>query len=285
VPRSELKQPGVKNVSTNQPCALITGAGQGLGRAIAEYFHDNDYHVVATDYDVKLLADLDGENGYTVAALDVTSDDAADEVAATIEKDIGHLEVLVNNAGIMSFYPVCEAPTELTVNTFNINTFGPLRTIRACLDLLIESEGRIVNVSSESAPFRSPFGSYASSKMALEALSEVMRRELRLFGVHLALVRPGAIKTDLFEEIHHIKNEVENSRFEDSFRKFAKGVAKRGPKNASAPSEVAAVVYKAATDKDKKVMYEINNQIALKVLDYLPSKTVDAILTASLGRS
>ena len=272
-------------MSTDQPCVLVTGAGRGLGRAIAEFFHDNDCHVVATDYDVDLLSDLADKDGYTVAALDVTSDEAADAVAAMIADDIGHLEVLVNNAGINSFYPVCEAPTELTVNTFNINTFGPVRMIRACLDLLEESQGRIVNISSESAPLRSPFGSYASSKMALEALSDAMRRELRLLGVHLAFVRPGAIKTELYDDIHDLKNEIENSRFEQFFKRFAKGVAKRAPKNPSAPEEVAAVVYEAATDPAEKTMYEINNNLAIKIASYLPTKMLDKLLTDELGRN
>jgi NAD(P)-dependent dehydrogenase (short-subunit alcohol dehydrogenase family) len=271
-------------VSAEQPCALVTGAGRGLGRAIAETFHDEGYQVVATDYDVDLLADLAGEEGYTVAVLDVTSDENADEVAAMIAKDIGHLEVLVNNAGIMSFYPVCEAPTELTVNTFDINTFGPVRTIRACLDLLEDSQGRIVNISSESAPLRSPFQSYASSKMALEALSDAMRRELSLLGVHLALVRPGAIQTELYEEVHHVTNEIENSRFENFFKRFAKGVARRAPQNPSTPAEVAAVVYEAATDADEKPMYEINNSLAIKIAGYLPTRMLDKLLTTELGR-
>jgi NAD(P)-dependent dehydrogenase (short-subunit alcohol dehydrogenase family) len=139
---------------------LVTGAGRGLGRAIANLFHDNGYHVVATDYDEGLLADLAGQDGYTTSALDVTRDEAADNVAAMIKADIGHLDVIV------------------TVNAFEINTFGALRTIRACLDLLIESKGRVVNISSESAPLRTPFQSYASSKMALEALTDAMRREV-----------------------------------------------------------------------------------------------------------
>ena len=205
----------------------------GSGRAIANTFHDNGYHVVVTDYDEGLLADLAGKDGYTTAALDVTSDEAADDVATMIKADIGRLDVIVNNAGINAFYPVCEAPTQMTVNAFNINTFGALRTIRACLDLLIESKGRVVNISSESAPLRTPFQSYASSKMALEALSDAMRRELSLVGVHLAIVRPGAIKTELFDDIHNLKNAVDNSRFDKFFGRFAKGVAKRVPKNPS----------------------------------------------------
>jgi len=270
-------------VPIDKPCVLVTGAGRGLGRAIAERFYKNGYHVVATDYDAGLLSDLDGQEGYTIAALDVTNDEAADAVATMIDDKLGRLDVLVNNAGINSFYPVCEAPTPMTVNTFNINTFGPLRTIRACLDLLTESTGRIVNVSSESAPLRTPFQSYASSKMALEALSDAMRRELTLMGVHLALVRPGAIKTELFDDIHHLQNAVENSRFERFFGRFAKGVARRVPKNPSPPEDVAAVVYEAATDTKKKVLYRINNDLTLRILSRLPSKLLDKLLTGDLN--
>jgi len=269
-------------MSLDKPCVLVTGAGRGLGRAIATHFHDNGYHVVATDYDVGLLPDLANNDGFTVAALDVTSDEAADAVATMIRTELGRLDVVVNNAGVNAFYPVCEAPTEMTVNTFQINTFGPLRTIRACIDLLIESKGRVVNVSSESAPLRTPFQSYASSKMALEALSDAMRRELQLMGVHIALVRPGAIKTELFDEVHNLKNAVANSRFDRFFGRYAAAVARRVPKNPSTPAEVAEVVYEAATDPKKKVLYKINNNFALRVLGRLPARLVDKILGGDL---
>ncbi len=272
-------------MSTDKPSVLVTGAGRGLGRAIAECFRDNGYHVVATDYDISLLSDLEDREHFTTAALDVSNDEAADAVAAMIQADLGRLDVIVNNAGINAFYPVCEAPTPMTVNTFNINTFGPLRTIRACLDLLIESKGRIVNVSSESAPLRTPFQSYASSKMALEALSDAMRRELRLVGVHLALVRPGAIKTELFDEIHNLRNAVDNSYFDRFFERFAAGVAKRVPKSPSTPGEVAAVVFQAATDPKKKVMYKINNDFTLRLLSRLPAKFLDKLLTSEIGKN
>jgi len=265
----------------DNPCVLVTGAGRGLGRAIANTFHDNGYHIVATDYDVGLFSDLEGSDGYTITALDVTSDEAANDVAAKIKAELGRLDVIVNNAGINAFYPVCEAPTKMTVDAFQINTFGALRTIRACLDLLLESKGRVVNISSESAPLRTPFQCYASSKMALEALTDAMRRELLPKGVHIALVRPGAIKTEMFGEIAHLKNAVENSRFESDFGQFAKGVEKRVPKHPSPPADVAAVVFKAATDPKKKVLYKINNDFALAVLSRLPAKFLDKLLVAS----
>jgi short-subunit dehydrogenase len=117
--------------------------------------------------------------------------------------------------------------------------------------------------------------------MALEALTDAMRRELLPKGVHIAIVRPGAIKTEMFGAIAHLKNAVENSRFDSDFGQFAKGVAKRVPKHPSPPEDVAAVVYKAATDPKKKVLYKINNDFALAVLSRLPTKFLDKLLVAN----
>ncbi len=93
---------------------------------------------------------------------DVSDIDAAAEVAALIRKHCGRLDVIVNNAGVNSFYPVCEAPPQRTIDGFMVNTFGALIVSQACLDLLIESRGRIINIASESSPFRPPFQIYQS---------------------------------------------------------------------------------------------------------------------------
>jgi NAD(P)-dependent dehydrogenase (short-subunit alcohol dehydrogenase family) len=97
---------------TDAPCALVTGAGRGLGRATAETFHAEGYRVVATDQDADLLKDLEGTPRYLTARHDVSDIDAAAEVAALIRERCGRLDVVVNNAGVNSFYPVCEAPPQ-----------------------------------------------------------------------------------------------------------------------------------------------------------------------------
>jgi len=265
------------------PCALVTGAGRGLGRAIAEAFHARGYLVVATDFDVALLKDLEGAPRYLVAQHDVADIEAAASVAALIRERVGRLDVIVNNAGVNSFYPVCEAPPQRTIDGFMINTFGALIVSQACLDLLIESRGRIVNIASESSPFRPPFQIYQSTKMALECLSDVMRRELQFFGVHVAIIRPGAIRTELTEGAKRVEVDAPGSRFEPLFPKLRDMVARGMPKHMSEPAEVAAVVYRAATDPKKRVMYRINNDPKQRLALLLPKKWIDRLLLRMLG--
>jgi NAD(P)-dependent dehydrogenase (short-subunit alcohol dehydrogenase family) len=265
------------------PCVLVTGAGRGLGRAIAEAFHTKGYFVVATDYDADLLKDLAGAPRYLTARHDVRDIDQAAEVAALIRERCGRLDVIVNNAGVNSFYPVCEAPPQRTIDAFMVNTFGALIVSQACLDLLIESHGRIINIASESSPFRPPFQIYQSTKMALECLSDVMRRELQLFGVHVAIIRPGAIQTELIEGARRVEIQAEGSRFEPYFPKLREMVARGMPAKVSDPEQVADVVYRAATDPKKKVMYRINNDLKQRLVLLVPKRLVDRLLLRMLG--
>jgi NAD(P)-dependent dehydrogenase (short-subunit alcohol dehydrogenase family) len=269
-------------MSTDRPCALVTGAGRGLGRAIANRFREEGYIVVATDFDETLLSDLQDVDGYLTCQQDVSDPERAIEVAKLIESEVGRLDVIVNNAGINPFYPVCEAPPQRTIQGFMVNTFGALIVSQACLDLLIASRGRVVNIASESSPFRAPFQIYQSSKMALECLSDVMRRELMLFDVHVAIIRPGAIDTNLIEETRIVPIDVKESRFEPFFPRLREMITKRLPTRLSQPSDVAAVVYKAATDPKKKVMYRINNDPIQKLLPLLPAKLVDRAILKQL---
>ncbi len=270
-------------MSSDLPCVLVTGAGRGLGRAIANAFHAKGYQVVATDFDQSLLADLEGVERFLPLQHDVSSVERGPEIAAIVRERFGRLDVIVNNAGINPFFPLCEAPPARTIQGFMVNTFGALITTQACLDLLIESRGRVVNIASESSPFRPPFQLYQSSKMALECLSDVLRRELMLFDVHVAIIRPGAIQTALLDDLDEVPIDLPESRFEPWFERLRAMIRERAPKRRSEPSEVAALVVHAATDPKRKVLYRINNEWIQRLLPRLPAKLVDRVLLRQLG--
>jgi NAD(P)-dependent dehydrogenase (short-subunit alcohol dehydrogenase family) len=147
---------------------------------------------------------------------------------------------------------------------------------------LIESRGCIVNIASESSPFRAPFQIYQSTKMALKCLSDVMRRDLVLFDVHVATIRPGAIDTNLIKETMLVPIEVKASRFERFFPRLREMIRKPVPKRLSQPSEMAAVVYKAATDPKRKVMYRIDNDPIQRIVPWFPAKLVDRLISRQL---
>ena len=256
-----------------RPVVLVTGAGRGLGRAVCERFRADGYVVVATDREPSLLADLD--EGYVTSALDVTDPAAIDAVVRRITDELGRLDVVVNNAGVIAYFPVAEMDPDAVIRHFEINAFGALRVVHACLDLLVESRGRVVNVTSESYRLRTPFQIYQSTKLALEGISDVLRRELAVLGVHVATVRPGAIATELFHAMDTIENPVPDGRLAGPFASFVRGLAKNKPTSVSTPAEVAAVVHRAATDPRRRPHYEINNMRALKVAAALPPRMVD----------
>jgi NAD(P)-dependent dehydrogenase (short-subunit alcohol dehydrogenase family) len=177
--------------------ALVTGAGRGLGRAVALELARRGFEVLATMRDVRageaLLAAAGPEaKRIRVAPLDVTK-------PATLALP-ERLRVLVNNAGIETAYlPAEYAPLEAWRSVFETNVFGLAElTRRAIPALRAGGGGVIVNVTSASLLFPMPFYAiYRASKAAVQALGESLAAELRPFGIRVLEVLPGPVETDL----------------------------------------------------------------------------------------
>jgi NAD(P)-dependent dehydrogenase (short-subunit alcohol dehydrogenase family) len=131
--------------------------------------------------------------------MDVDSDRSVADCFAGIYDQGGHIDVLVNNAGIERHGSVEELPLSAFRETMETNYFGAIRCIQQVLPWMRESRsGCIINVSSVAGKISaSPFAPYAASKFALEALSEALAGELKPFGVRVAIVQPGIIETPM----------------------------------------------------------------------------------------
>jgi NAD(P)-dependent dehydrogenase (short-subunit alcohol dehydrogenase family) len=166
---------------------LITGCSSGIGRATAVEMSGRGHEVIATARRLEALADLEVS---LRLQLDVT-DDAS--VRAAVEA-AGGVDVLVNNAGYNAWGPTEIVPFDLIADVMDTTYFGSLRMIRAVLPhMRTRRSGHIVNVSSVSGRVCGTLlGPYCAAKHALEAISEVLRLELRPFGVEVTLVEPGA---------------------------------------------------------------------------------------------
>ncbi len=181
---------------------LITGASSGIGMATALYMAERGYCVVGTSRVRERLASLEVEaarRNLPVAGveLDINNEAGLADALAVVVAEHGPVSVLVNNAGYGLFGPVQTLTTDELRAQFETNVFAVARLIRAVLPGMIDrGAGTIVNVSSILGRIGAPYhGAYASSKFALEGLSESLRTELWPLGVRVALVEPGLFRT------------------------------------------------------------------------------------------
>lgn len=182
---------------------LISGASTGIGRAAAVHLAMKGHTVWAGVRSSSSFEDLKRAKirNLEPVFLDVRDPKSVADALGLIQKESGTLHGLVNNAGIAVAGPVEALSLEDWELQFDTNFFGLIRLTQACLPLIRESKGRVVNISSISGKMASPFlGPYASSKYAVEALSDSLRRELKPFGVKVSVIEPGPIATPIWEK-------------------------------------------------------------------------------------
>jgi NAD(P)-dependent dehydrogenase (short-subunit alcohol dehydrogenase family) len=187
---------------------FITGAGHGLGRAIAIEFARAGAEVVVADCDPERVAAAVKELGppATGYPLDVTVPAQVQSVRDQLVRDRGPIDILINNAGIVAGGPFGDVPLDRHSQTVAVNLTGVLTVTHAFLpDLMSRPEARIVNIASASAVVALPLAaSYAATKWAVLGFSESLREELRLGGhghVCVSAVCPSYISTGLFDGV------------------------------------------------------------------------------------
>jgi NAD(P)-dependent dehydrogenase (short-subunit alcohol dehydrogenase family) len=174
---------------------LITGATSGIGLDAAKSFASKGHRVFAAG---RNLAALDGVDVEKVS-LDVTSHESIDAAFDLVmERTDGHgVDVLVNNAGYATAGAIVEMQESALRAQFDTNVLGLVAvTKRFVAPMMQRRAGRVVNVGSVSGRIPAPMlGAYHATKYALEAINDALRMELAPFGIDVALVEPGTIKT------------------------------------------------------------------------------------------
>jgi len=184
--------------STSQPTALVTGAGRGLGRALAGALLANGWYVVVdARRTAHLAADLPGA---LVVPGDVTDPAHRDALAAAVD-GLGRLDLLVNNAsdlGPSPLPPLADVPLAAARRVLETNVLAPLALIQRFLPLLRADGGIVLNVSSDAAvEAYAGWGAYGSSKAALDQLSAVLAAEEP--GLAVYAVDPGDMRTEMHQ--------------------------------------------------------------------------------------
>ncbi len=176
----------------DQKAVLITGATTGIGRATAEHLAAEGYFVYAGARKDADMGELNKIENIMAVRIDVTKQEQIDEAVTLIKEQGRGLWALVNNAGVFLQVPLIEAKEADLEFLFDVNVFGVFRVTKAFAPMVIESKGRIVNVSSISGILSvGTAGIYAGSKHALEAMTDSLAEELQPFGVHVSAVNPG----------------------------------------------------------------------------------------------
>jgi NADP-dependent 3-hydroxy acid dehydrogenase YdfG len=181
----------------------ITGAARGIGRATAQALLGQGMKVAIGDVDFEAARKTAEELGPRVVAvaLDVTDRDSFSAFLDETERQLGPLDVLVNNAGIMQIGRFIDEDDLTAQRQVDINIHGVIFGMKLALARMIPRDrGHIVNISSQAGKFGAPGGAtYSATKHAVVGLTEAVRGELRLMGAHvdLSYVMPYVVKTEL----------------------------------------------------------------------------------------
>ncbi len=176
---------------------IITGCSTGIGRELAFRMNSLGWTVAATARHIAMLEPL-REAGCLTFTLDVTITDQIDRVIREILEQTGRIDMLVNNAGYGLIMPLMDIPADELERQFRTNVTGTLELIRKVAPVMKkQGSGTIVNMGSISGIAPTPFaGSYCASKAAIHAWSDVLRMELKPFGISVVTLQPGGIATD-----------------------------------------------------------------------------------------
>ena len=189
--------------------ALITGAGKGIGRALAIALAAEGVNlglVARTEADLKSLAEELAHTGVNIAiaTVDVSSIDDVNNAVAKIKSGLGVIDILINNAGTSTFGSFLELEPARWEEIVKVNLFGVYYVTRAVLPEMMERKtGDIINISSTAGQRGAAVTSaYSASKFGLIGLSESLMQEVRKHNIRVSTLTPSTIATDMAKDLN-----------------------------------------------------------------------------------
>ncbi|EDV29288.1 uncharacterized protein TRIADDRAFT_5213, partial [Trichoplax adhaerens] len=219
---------------------LITGCNSGIGLALAVRLaldQDQKYKVYATMRDLSKKDQLVQEVGQAlqktifIKRMDVTIDDDIHTTVEEIVNSEGRIDILVNNAGICVCAPIEAISMDVWRNIMNVNFMGSFVLTRSVLPhMKRQRSGRIINISSIDGVVAIPYDTmYCASKFALEGMALSLAVELQPYNVHVSLIAPGLVATDMpmkAEKLLPEKYGVKEAKLDDLTRKLHEDLGK-----------------------------------------------------------
>jgi NAD(P)-dependent dehydrogenase (short-subunit alcohol dehydrogenase family) len=224
---------------TRPKIALVTGGGSGIGLAIAHALYRDGYEVAILG---RTKERLDAHGAFHGYACDVSDAEQVRATVATVVDELGGIDVLINNAGILRNARIEDMPDEETEAVIRINLFGTVNMTKACAPPLIASKGSIVNIGSALA--KNPIEGtsiYAATKGAMESFTRAMALELGEHGVRVNCIGAAFIRSDIF-----VNEGMDPAVYEGLIDEFA---AKYILGRVGEPEDVAELAAFLASDK------------------------------------
>ena len=177
----------------------VTGGARGIGRATADALARKGARVAIGDVDAAAAATASDEIGAHAYELDVTDTDSFEAFLDGVEADLGPLDVMINNAGILHLGPFVEEDEASQARQVDINLHGPMTGTKLALKrMLPRGRGHIVNVASSAGKFAPPgIATYTATKHGVVGFTEAVRWEHRDSGIDFSIVMPGVVRTEM----------------------------------------------------------------------------------------
>lgn len=256
---------------------LITGASTGIGEAAVRHLDRPGYRVFAS---VRRPEDAEkitsqASSRVTPLLMDVTDGESILAAVRLLQEQVGEggLDGLVNNAGIFIGGPLEYLPLKVLRKQFEVNVFGQMAMVQACLPLLRRAHGQIIFVGSTSGFLATPLlGPYSASKFAIRALADSLRNELAGAGVKVSLIEVGKVRTPIWDKALSTVNKMSGALPDEAADYYSPMIAatvtraaRRG-QSGIAPLKVAQAIQRALTAASPKPKYLVGADAHLQVL-------------------
>jgi len=271
---------------------LISGCSSGIGLYTVEALQRDGWEVFATARKEEDINNLKYK-GFDTQFLDVTDSTSIKDVVEYVDdKTGGKLYGLINNAGCGYSGALEDISRETMRRQFEVNVFGVHELTRRIIPIFRKNKcGRIINIGSAAGKFATPFmGAYSASKFALEAISDVLRIELRNTGIKVIIIEPGPVKSDFSKNALDIFQKIVKPR-ESHFREvYVKMEKYRKTKEARRPLPGPEVVYRKIKDalesRNPRTRYPVTltAYLASYLKRILPDKLLDILITFYLDK-
>jgi len=269
---------------------LITGASSGMGNATAKLLAQNGYIVYGTARRLDKMKDLE-DLGVKTISMDVSDENSMQKAVKQIFNEVGHIDILINNAGFGSYGAIEDMSIADAKYQFEVNLFGVARLIQLVLPKMRENKsGKIVNVSSIGGKLVMPYGGwYFSSKHALEALSDSIRMEVKQFGIDVIVIEPGGIKSEWNGiAMDNLGKTSVNSVYKKTIDKMIistkNSVEKMSKSKNAEPVVIANLIKKAIETSNPKTRYVdgYNGKLLLILRKLLSDKMFDKAMISQM---